>query len=109
VDFEKKFPATNYKAGKNLSISQAWNMVTEMQHYLRIRLGIPHKYPSVVAQEWKQTFKLSLGQENVDGSRLVTRKELAVMINDLAQMPFEQNVSAEGKVLQSRIKTVRQQ
>jgi hypothetical protein len=103
-EFERQFPVAPYKTGKKLSITEAWEMITEMQHYLRIRLGIPHKYPSVVGQEWKQSFKLILKQENVDGSRLVTRKELAVMIDDLAQNAFYQNVSMEGKIMRTRTK-----
>lgn len=103
VEFEKKFPSANYNTGKKLSISEAWDMITDMQHYLRLRLGIPHKFPSVVAQEWKHSFKFVLKEENVDGSRLVTRKELAVLINDLAQNAFYQNVSIEGKIIKTRM------
>ena len=38
----------------------------------------------------------------MDGRRLVTRKELAVMINDLAQNAFYQNVSNMGKIIPGR-------
>ena len=101
--FEKQFPVTHYKTGNRLSVSHAWDMITEMQHYLRLRLGIPHKYPSVAYQEWKHTFKIILHEENVDGSRLVTRKELAVMLSDLAQDPFYQNVDIKGNVMKTRL------
>jgi hypothetical protein len=96
MEFENTFP-TNYPVeNKKLSIAQAWKMITDMQHFLRIRLGIPHKYPSVVANEWKRTFKIRLKEENVDGNRLVTKKELAVMIDDLAQNPFFQQIDLTG-------------
>jgi hypothetical protein len=95
-DFEKRFPVRNYKQNKKICIDQAWDMIVEMQHYLRLRLGIPHKYPSVVSREWKQTFKTSFGEGKADGNRLVTRKELAVMLNDMAQNPFGINVNING-------------
>jgi hypothetical protein len=100
--FEKTFPQ-NYKAdNKKLSVSEAWEMITDMQHYLRLRLGIPHKYPSIVAEEWRKTFKSHFNETNVDRDRLVTRKELAVMIADLAQNPFDQQVGLAGNVSVSK-------
>jgi hypothetical protein len=105
-DFEKQFPVAKYKENKKLSIAQAWDMIVEMQHYLRLRIGIPHKYPSVVANEWRHPFKLVFKQENVDGSRLVIRKELAVMLNDLAQNAFEQAINMEGKLIPANKKRI---
>ena len=96
IGFEKTFPKNYPVDNKKLSIAEAWKMITEMQHFLRIRLGIPHKYPSVAANEWRHAFKTRLKEENVDGNRLVTRKELAVMIDDLAQNPFFQKVDFTG-------------
>ena len=97
IEFEKTFPKNYPVVNKKLSVAEAWKMITAMQHFLRVRLGIPHKYPSVVANEWKHTFKTRLKEENVDGNRLVTKKELAVMIDDLAQNPFIQNVNFTGE------------
>lgn len=68
-----------------------------MQHHYRIRLKIPHKFPSIIADEWKSVFKEKLGLENVDGNRLVTRKELAVLVNALAQNPFDRQVDLFGR------------
>lgn len=95
-EFENKFPKQKYLSEKQLTISAAWGMLVEMQHHYRLRLRIPHKYPSVVAAEWKLVFKEKLGLENVDGERLVTRKELAVMVDALAQNPFEREVDLGG-------------
>ena len=96
LGFENAFPKNYPVVNKRLSISEAWKMITDMQHYLRIRLGIPHKYPSVIANEWKHAFKIRLKEDNVDGNRLVTKKELAVMIDDLAENPFFQKVDFTG-------------
>jgi len=97
IEFEKTFPKNYPVVNKKLSVAEAWKMITAMQHFLRVRLGIPHKYPSVVANEWKHTFITRLKEENVDGNRFVTKKELAVMIDDLAQNPFIQNVNFTGE------------
>jgi len=97
IEFEKTFPKNYPVVNKKLSVAEAWKMITDMQHFLRVRLGIPHKYPSVVANEWKHTFITRLKEENVDGNRFVTKKELAVMIDDLAQNPFIQNVNFTGE------------
>lgn len=97
VEFENKFPVGKYQSGKSLSIRSAWNMLVEMQHHYRIRLKIPHKFPSIIADEWKSVFKEKLGLENVDGNRSVTRKELAVMIDALAQNLFERDVDLLGR------------
>ena len=77
MEFEKTFPKNYPVVNKKLSVAEAWKMITAMQHFLRVRLGIPHKYPSVVANEWKHTFITRLKEENVDGNRLVTKKRVS--------------------------------
>lgn len=96
MEFEKTFPKNYPVVNKSLTIAEAWKMITDMQHYLRLRLGIPHKYPSIVLNEWKHAFKTRLIVEKVDGNRHVTRKELSVLIDDLAQNPFLQKVDYTG-------------
>ncbi len=71
-------------------------MLIEMLHLFRLRSNIPHKYPSVVKDEWRQIFRINMHEENADGNRLVTRKELAVMINNLAEPPFSRYVRING-------------
>ena len=96
--FERNFPVYKYTVADKLSITRAWDMITEMQHYLRIRLKIPHKYPSVVSNEWKHILKTGQGDAPANGNRLITRRELALLINELAQNPFLQPVDIKGKV-----------
>jgi hypothetical protein len=96
IEFEKTFPSAYSIKNKKLTISEAWSMITDMQHYLRVRLRIPHKYPTITFDEWRQTFKNRFNEEGIDRNKLVTRKELAVMIDDLAQNSFYQQIDIRG-------------
>lgn len=95
-DFEKGFPLKNYTSTKPLSIANAWDMIVEMQHYLRLKLGVPHKYPPIIHNEWKKVAQESLGIEDIDGNKPITRKQLAVFLNSLSQNPFDQKISMTG-------------
>lgn len=96
--FEQNFPGKNYQGGQWLTIDRAWNMITEMQHHLHLRLGIPHKFPSVFDAEWKYLLKPVSGTGNRTGNQLITRRELAQLLDGLAQQPFEQPVDFNGKI-----------
>lgn len=98
-EFENKFPYQKYQSNNKISVSKAWDMIVEMQHHLRNRLGIGHKYPSIVPNEWKSVYKEVMGIDQVDAGKLITRKELAVLLNSLSQNPFEQKIDAKGRLI----------
>lgn len=98
-EFEKTFPVKNYQRQESLTVDKAWKMIVEMQHYLRIRKGIPHKYPPIIAFEYKGVARKYLGIPDIDGKKLITRKELAVFINYLAQSPFEEKIDGKGRLV----------
>ena len=60
-----------------ISVRNAWNRIVEMQHYYCIKNKIPHKYPSVILNEWK-----SFLNKNADG--LATRRDVVIMLSHLA-------------------------
>lgn len=95
---EPSFPLMSYRGQHKLGISKAWDMLTELQHITRNRLKIPHKYPSVVADEWRTALKNVPGLEQADGNRLVTRRELAVMMNSLSGTGFDLPVETTGAI-----------
>ncbi len=99
MQFEKKFPGAKYAGESYVSIERAWDMMVELQHMVRFGIGIPHKYPSVVPNEWKLVLKSGLGEEVTDGKRLITRRELAVLITGLAQQPFLLPAGVNGEIL----------
>jgi hypothetical protein len=99
INFEKSFPGSYPVKNEKLSIAAAWKMITDMQHYLRLRLGVPHKYPSVVAEEWRSIFKAEFGETDVDGNRFVKKKELAVLLCHLSENVFDQPIIANGNLL----------
>jgi hypothetical protein len=99
IGFEKTFPANYPVKNEQLTIARAWEMLTDMQHSLRLRIGISHKHPPIILDEWRGIFKRRLGMEEVDRNRLVTRKEVAIMIDELAQHPFYQRVDQKGNVV----------
>jgi FAD dependent oxidoreductase len=93
--FEKRFPLVKYNSSKWLTVKQAWQMIEEMHHLYRQRLKIPHKYLSAVANEYVPLLnKAGLTQNN--GNSAITRKEVAVLLNGLAQNPFNKPVSIKG-------------
>ena len=96
IDFEKTFHYNYTVKNKDLTIAEAWSMIVRMQHHLRLRLDIPHKYPPIIPDEWREVFKHRLNESNADGNRLITRRELAVMIDDIAQNPFFQQINLMG-------------
>jgi len=95
-DFEKSFPENFPVENRNLSISKAWDMLTHLQHHLRTPPGIPDKRTSTALNEWKEIFKQAFKQENVNGKRPITRKELAVLISALNQGPFDEPINLNG-------------
>lgn len=95
--FEKRFPYSKYLTDERLTIEAAWNMITEMQHFLRMKRGIPHKYPSVVSNEWRGILQTDPAKIHETEERQVTRRELALLINGLAQNPFLQPVNIKGE------------
>lgn len=98
MQFEKKFSGAKYAGETQVTIERAWEMLVEMQHIVRVSLGIPHKYPAVVSNEWKQVLKPDHGEDFRDGKRLITRRELAVLINGLAQHPFFLSADLQGEI-----------
>lgn len=97
--FERSFPLKEYQGNKQLTIDNAWIMITVMQHALRNRLGIPHKFPPVVPAEWKYILCPVKGTVVPDGSNFITRRELACLLNGLAQQPFQQPVTHFGNFI----------
>lgn len=98
-DFEKNFPINKFQHKSALTIEQAWDMIVLMQHHLRIRKGIPHKWPSVVGLEYKGVARKYLGTEKIDGNKLITRRLLAVFLDHLAQNPFEEKIDWKGNLI----------
>jgi hypothetical protein len=93
--FEPRFPLSKYDSTNFLTIAQAWQMIAEMHHLYRQRLQIPHKYPSVVNNEYRKILGDAGFSLNSD-SRFITRKEVAVLLNGLAENPFNKPVSING-------------
>lgn len=98
-EFEKKFPHQHYQSAGPLTINHAWKMITEMQHHLQNRLGIPHKYPPIVSEEWRTVLRDKLGIENIDRNKLITRKELAVLLDNLSINLFSLEVDHWGNLM----------
>lgn len=98
-EFEKKFPYQSYQSASHITLEHAWKMITEMQHYLQNRLGIPHKYPPVIREEWRSILGDKLGIENIDRNKLVTRKELAVLLDNLSVNLFSLDIDHRGELI----------
>jgi len=99
-DFERNFPVKKYQGEKPLTVEKAWNMIVDMQHHLRLKKGIPHPWPPIIAFEYKSAAKEFL-HKTIDGKKLITRRELAVLIDHLAQSPFDEKIDWEGDLTPS--------
>ncbi|MFM9907909.1 MAG: FAD-dependent oxidoreductase [Chitinophagaceae bacterium] len=95
-EFEKDFPKQKYFTEKKLTFRKSWDMIVEMQHHIPLQSGIGHKFTPIIADEWQQVAKDLSGGEKIEGTRLITRKQLAVLINRLSENVFEQKINLNG-------------
>lgn len=101
-EFERNFPHQRYQSAGPITIDHAWKMITEMQHHLQNRLGIPHKYPPIIREEWRSVLRNKLGIENIDSNKPVTRKELAVLLDNLSVKLFSLDVDHRGNLISAK-------
>lgn len=97
AEFEPLFPARDYKGLQPLSIIRAWDMIVRMQHLIRNRLHIPHPYPPIIRGEWYRKLQSTFHYDSIDPNRSITRRELAVLVDFLAEPAFEQPVDWQGR------------
>lgn len=96
-EFEPSFSKKDYVSGDYLTVSRAWKMITYYHHLIRMQKNIPHKYPPVISEEWKQIFKESGEWKEIKGGDKITRAQVAVLLNALADSPFNEPVDIYGK------------
>ncbi len=84
---------------RSLQVKEAWDMLVILLHTIRIKKGIPHPWPPIIRNEqvkvWAEKFK----QDYPGDSKPITRKQLAVFINSLAQNPFDETIGWNGKLI----------
>ena len=60
--------------------------------------GISHPWPSIISNEqvtvWAEKFK----EDYPGNNKPITRKQLAVFINSLAQHPFDEAINLNGEI-----------
>jgi len=100
--FENQFPIEKYTSENKMSITRAWAIILDMQRISRERKVISPVLSPVFPDDWKGIFKTTFGKENEDGNRPITRKEIAVLIENLQHSPFTQEIDLQGKTIQPK-------
>ncbi len=81
-----------------LKIKEAWDMLVKLQHVIRLKKKIEHAWPPIFKDEqktvWEKFFLKAYPGDNVT----ITRKQIAILMNNLATHPFLMEVDFHGKV-----------
>ena len=81
-----------------VTIKEGWEMITQLLHTMKIKRNIPDKWPSVIANEQRGVWKRFISTEYPGDDGPVSRRQLAILINHLANNPFEMEIGWDGKV-----------
>jgi hypothetical protein len=81
-----------------VSVKESWDMLTKLLHAIRIKKGIPHKWPSIVANEHIQVWKKNFTIPFPGNEAPVTRRQIAILMNALATHPFQVDIDFYGRV-----------
>lgn len=81
-----------------VTINEAWNMLTRLLHEIRNRKEIPHKWPSIIANEQVKIWKEKIDPVFPGGDTPITRRQIAILMNELGTHPFEMEIDWNGKV-----------
>lgn len=96
-EMESGFPTASYNVNKPLTIGRAWQMIDHYHHLVRVKKKIPHKYPTIVHAEWRQILKEAGDSKPYKDNDQVTRRQLAVLLNALAENPFDEYINIYGE------------
>lgn len=81
-----------------LQIKEAWDVLVKLQHVIRQKKNIPHAWPPILKNEQKKVWEqFSLGKYPGDNI-VITRKQLAILMNSLATNPFYTEIDFNGRV-----------
>ncbi len=97
-NFMPCLPVTDTAIIRPVQVKEAWDMLVILLHKIRIKKGIPHPWPPIIGNEqvkvWTEKFK----EEYPGDNKPITRKQLAVFINALAQNPFDEVINWNGEI-----------
>ncbi len=79
-------------------IKEAWDMLVELSHAIRIKKGIPHQWPPTIVDEQLGIWENFINEKYPGNEAPVKRKQIAMMMEHLAIDPFSLDVDIFGKI-----------
>ncbi|MBK8519447.1 MAG: FAD-dependent oxidoreductase [Ferruginibacter sp.] len=97
-EFYPCLPVTDTFIGRPVQVKEAWEMLATLVHAIRVRKNIPHKWPSIIANEQVAVWKASIPEPYPGDDAPVKRKHIAMLMSQLAIDPFIEDVDHNGKL-----------
>ncbi len=91
-------PVTDTIIGRPVQVKEAWDMLVTLLHAIRIKKNIPHKWPSIIANEQVAVWKNFISDAYPGNDAPVKRKQIAMLMNHMAIDPFLLEVDLNGKI-----------
>lgn len=97
-DFYPCLPVTDTIIGRPVNVKEAWDMLATLLHAIRVRKNIPHKWPSIIANEQDAVWKDFIPEPYPGNDAPVKRKHIAMLMSQLAIDPFILEIDFSGKL-----------
>jgi len=92
-------PVTDTIISRPVQIKEAWDMLVKLLHAMRIKKGVPHKWPPIISNEQVSVWKNAVSDNYPGNDKPVKRKEIALLMNALSIHPFVMKPGFNGKVM----------
>jgi FAD dependent oxidoreductase len=91
-------PVTDTTIMRPLRVKEAWDMLATLQHHIRVKKNIPHKWPPVIANEQIAAWKMVIPEPYPGHDAPIKRKHIARLMETLSIHPFMVSVDFSGQV-----------
>ena len=97
-DFLPCLPVTDTIIGRPVQVKEAWDMLGTLLHAIRVKKNIPHKWPSIIANEQVAVWKDFILEPYPGNDAQIKRRHIAMLMSHLAIDPFILKVDFAGKL-----------
>ena len=97
-EFLPCLPVTDTIIGRPVQVKEAWDMLVTLLHAIRLKKKIPHKWPPIIPNEQVSVWKDFIPEPYPGNDALVKRKQIAMLMSQLAIDPFLLEIDFKGKL-----------
>jgi FAD dependent oxidoreductase len=91
-------PVTDTAIMRPLQVKEAWDMLASLLHAIRLKRGIPHPWPPIIANEQVTAWKMAIPGPYPGDNAPIKRKHIAKLMDALSIHPFMVSVDFGGQV-----------